>query len=36
MLVMFCVFCCSKNTLLPLHLWLPEAHREAPTVGSVI
>lgn len=25
-----------KTPLLPFHIWLPEAHREAPTVGSVI
>lgn len=26
----------SKLPLVPVHLWLPEAHVEAPTVGSVI
>jgi proton-translocating NADH-quinone oxidoreductase chain M len=26
----------SKVPMLPLHLWLPEAHVEAPTAGSVI
>lgn len=26
----------SKIPMLPLHLWLPEAHVEAPTAGSVI
>jgi len=25
-----------KTPLLPFYIWLPEAHREAPTVGSVI
>ena len=25
-----------KLPLFPLHIWLPEAHVEAPTVGSVI
>lgn len=26
----------SKIPMLPLHLWLPEAHVEAPTAGSII
>lgn len=26
----------SKIPMLPIHLWLPEAHVEAPTVGSII
>lgn len=26
----------SKIPMIPLHIWLPEAHVEAPTVGSVI
>ena len=26
----------SKVPMLPVHLWLPEAHVEAPTAGSVI
>jgi proton-translocating NADH-quinone oxidoreductase chain M len=26
----------SKIPMLPVHLWLPEAHVEAPTVGSII
>jgi len=26
----------AKIPLLPLHIWLPEAHVEAPTIGSVI
>lgn len=26
----------SKIPMIPLHVWLPEAHVEAPTVGSVI
>jgi len=26
----------AKIPILPLHIWLPEAHVEAPTVGSVI
>ena len=25
-----------KVPLFPVHIWLPEAHVEAPTVGSVI
>lgn len=32
---MFLAFA-SKIPMLPLHLWLPEAHVEAPTSGSVI
>ena len=27
---------CVKVPLFPFHIWLPEAHVEAPTVGSVI
>jgi NADH:ubiquinone oxidoreductase subunit 4 (subunit M) len=26
----------TKIPMFPLHLWLPEAHVEAPTTGSVI
>jgi NADH:ubiquinone oxidoreductase subunit 4 (subunit M) len=26
----------SKVPMLPVHLWLPEAHVEAPTAGSII
>jgi NADH-ubiquinone oxidoreductase chain 4 len=26
----------SKVPMVPVHLWLPEAHVEAPTAGSVI
>ena len=26
----------SKVPMLPVHIWLPEAHVEAPTAGSVI
>ena len=26
----------SKIPMFPLHIWLPEAHVEAPTIGSVI
>jgi NADH-ubiquinone oxidoreductase chain 4 len=25
----------SKIPMIPVHLWLPEAHVEAPTVGSL-
>lgn len=37
----FCWFClflsvAIKVPVFPLHLWLPEAHVEAPTVGSVL
>lgn len=31
----FCSFS-SKVPMIPVHLWLPEAHVEAPTAGSVI
>ena len=27
---------CGPRTLIPVHIWLPEAHVEAPTIGSVI
>ena len=33
---LFFVGFAAKIPLLPLHVWLPEAHVEAPTVGSVI
>ena len=33
--VSFCLFRC-ENSLWPLHTWLPDAHVEAPTEGSVI
>jgi len=26
----------AKIPMMPLHIWLPEAHVEAPTIGSVI
>ena len=26
----------AKVPMLPVHIWLPEAHVEAPSVGSVI
>ena len=26
----------SKIPMFPFHVWLPEAHVEAPTVGSVL
>jgi len=32
---MFCGFA-VKIPVLPVHIWLPEAHVEAPTPGSVI
>jgi NADH-quinone oxidoreductase subunit M len=34
-LALFLAFA-AKIPLLPLHIWLPEAHVEAPTVGSVL
>ena len=37
--IMWCSFFASfatKVPMLPVHLWLPEAHVEAPTAGSVI
>lgn len=27
---------CAKIPMLPFHIWLPQAHVEAPTVGSII
>lgn len=32
----FFVSFASKIPLFPFHIWLPEAHVEAPTVGSVL
>jgi NADH-quinone oxidoreductase subunit M len=34
----FCIFLtfATKIPIIPFHIWLPEAHVEAPTVGSVI
>lgn len=37
--IMWCTFFlafASKVPMIPVHLWLPEAHVEAPTAGSVI
>lgn len=34
--IMFFVSFAAKIPLFPLHIWLPEAHVEAPTVGSVL
>lgn len=34
--VCFALSFLSKIPIFPLHIWLPEAHVEAPTVGSVI
>ena len=34
--VLFFIGFASKIPVVPLHLWLPEAHVEAPTAGSVI
>jgi len=34
--VSFFLAFCVKVPLFPFHIWLPEAHVEAPTVGSVI
>lgn len=34
-LLFFCAFA-SKIPMFPFHIWLPEAHVEAPTVGSVL
>lgn len=38
LLLWFCFFfsLAVKVPLFPLHIWLPEAHVEAPTIGSVI
>jgi len=35
-LLLFTFGFAAKVPLLPLHIWLPEAHVEAPTVGSVL
>jgi NADH-quinone oxidoreductase subunit M len=34
--VLFAVAFAVKSPLWPLHTWLPDAHTEAPTVGSVV
>jgi NADH:ubiquinone oxidoreductase subunit 4 (subunit M) len=34
-LVGFLYIICFKVPMFPFHVWLPEAHVEAPTVGSV-
>ena len=34
--ILFAVAFAIKSPLWPLHTWLPDAHTEAPTVGSVI
>jgi len=34
--VLFCLALALKIPLYPFHLWLPQAHVEAPTAGSVI
>lgn len=34
-MIMFLSFA-SKIPMFPFHIWLPEAHVEAPTVGSVL
>ena len=34
--ILFAVAFAVKSPLWPLHTWLPDAHTEAPTVGSVI
>jgi len=36
MFVTFFIAFATKLPLYPFHLWLPEAHVEAPTVGSII
>src|SRR5437868_15466367 len=33
---LFALAFCIKVPLFPLHTWLPDAHTEAPTAGSVI
>jgi len=33
---MFFIAFAVKIPMFPFHIWLPEAHVEAPTVGSVI
>jgi NADH:ubiquinone oxidoreductase subunit 4 (subunit M) len=35
-MVYFFLAFASKVPMIPVHLWLPEAHVEAPTAGSVI
>ena len=32
----FAIAFCIKVPVFPLHTWLPDAHTEAPTAGSVI
>jgi proton-translocating NADH-quinone oxidoreductase chain M len=34
--IAFCVAFACKIPMIPFHIWLPEAHGEAPTVGSVL
>ena len=36
MLVRFFYILAVKMPLVPFHIWLPEAHCEAPTAGSAI
>ena len=36
MFVAFAIAFCIKVPLFPVHTWLPDAHTEAPTAGSVI
>ncbi|GIT74417.1 MAG: hypothetical protein Ct9H300mP29_4110 [Candidatus Neomarinimicrobiota bacterium] len=37
-MVIFCFFAAFavKMPMFPIHTWLPDAHTEAPTAGSVI
>src|SRR6202023_478837 len=34
--LLFFVFCAVKVPMFPFHTWLPDAHTEAPTAGSVV
>ena len=36
MVSLFCIFCQKKSQCGLFHTWLPDAHVEAPTEGSVI